>query len=445
VPRRSGLQLGDAYLRWHLLVLLGYAVAGKGFAYLGVGPLYVGDFTLALGLLVAVTTTAAFRIPRSPPVLLLLGLVIWSSMRAVPGLLEHGIDALRDSVIWAYGLFALLLAGIVASKPARLAWLLRQYGRFARTFVIVAPGVWLLVTLCGEALPRVPGTEVSILHAKPNDILVHLAGIGSYQLAGLAPSTIGSLLCLSAGFALTATRTRGGLLAFSLAIGLVAAVRPLRRRLWVAVAGSLIGVSLLLSTDLGISVSNRELSARQLFTNVQSIFAPVHSSNLDGPKAWRLEWWSEIVDYTVFGPYFWLGKGFGINLATADGFDLDRSRRLRSPHNGHLTVLARVGVPGFLLWILTQLAWVREMARQYRMSRRAGERDWSRLFLFLIAYWLAFLANATFDVYLEGPMGGVWFWTVFGVGIAAARIHERQPAILSSRAALPHVEESRYG
>jgi hypothetical protein len=27
--------------------------------------------------------------------------------------------------------------------------------------------------------------------------------------------------------------------------------------------------------------------------------------------------------------------------------------------------------------------------------------------------------NASFDVYLEGPQAGIWFWCVFGFGIAA--------------------------
>jgi O-antigen ligase len=93
-------------------------------------------------------------------------------------------------------------------------------------------------------------------------------------------------------------------------------------------------------------------------------------------------------------------------------------------------MLARAGVPGFVLWVLVQFAWLRQMLRRYRVSRTAGQRRWSQLFLFLIAYWLAFLVNASFDVSLEGPMAGIWFWTLFGVGLAAGRIHHRCPAVL---------------
>jgi hypothetical protein len=33
-------------------------------------------------------------------------------------------------------------------------------------------------------------------------------------------------------------------------------------------------------------------------------------------------------------------------------------------------------------------------------------------------------------VFLEGPVGGIWFWTIFGVGLAAARIHKSHPEAL---------------
>jgi hypothetical protein len=42
-----------------------------------------------------------------------------------------------------------------------------------------------------------------------------------------------------------------------------------------------------------------------------------------------------------------------------------------------------------------------------------------RLNLWLLAYWTAAMVNSTFDVYLEGPQGAIWFWSVFGFGLAA--------------------------
>jgi O-antigen ligase len=100
---------------------------------------------------------------------------------------------------------------------------------------------------------------------------------------------------------------------------------------------------------------------------------------------------------------------------------------LRSPHNAHMTVLARMGAPGFGLWILLQLTWAAGIVRSYLHSRRRSDVRWQGVFFFLGTFWLAFLINASFDVFLEGPMGGIWFWTVFGVGAAAVWIYERAP------------------
>lgn len=430
VPRRRGLSLGRSYLALLSLLLLGYALAGKGIAYLGVGPLYVGEIALALGLGAALVSRAALRVPRSPTLLLLLAFLAWGAARTLLCLPEYGIDALRDAVIWAYGLFALLVAGIVASRPGLLRRLLRSYARFARIFLIAGPVVWLLFSLHGEALPRVFESDVPVIHAKSGDILVHLAGIASYHLTGLGPASVGSVVLLSIGAALTMVRTRGGMLAFLLALATIAVARPRARRLWLGTAGACLAILAILSADLGISVDGREWSARQLLENATSIAGVGRSADLAGTRSWRLDWWSEIVGYTAFGPYFWWGKGFGPNLATSDGFDVDPNRSLRSPHNGHLTILARAGVPGFLLWVLTQISWLREMTRHYRSSRTSGQELWSKLFLFLCAYWVAFVTNAAFDVYLEGPVGGIWFWTLFGVGLAAARIHTRWPELL---------------
>jgi hypothetical protein len=51
--------------------------------------------------------------------------------------------------------------------------------------------------------------------------------------------------------------------------------------------------------------------------------------------------------------------------------------------------------------------------------------------------------NMAFDVYLEGPQGGIWFWSVLGLGVAALTIQDRQrrrePALQTAglRAPLP--------
>ena len=63
--------LSDRYTILLALALLGYAIAGKGFAYLGAPPLFVGEFMLLLGILVFLRTGAWIAVLATPSSLLL--------------------------------------------------------------------------------------------------------------------------------------------------------------------------------------------------------------------------------------------------------------------------------------------------------------------------------------------------------------------------------------
>jgi hypothetical protein len=53
-------------------------------------------------------------------------------------------------------------------------------------------------------------------------------------------------------------------------------------------------------------------------------------------------------------------------------------------------------------------------------------RDWwARVDLWILGCWMAYVVNAAFDVSLEGPQGGIWFWSIVGFGIAALEVQRR--------------------
>src|SRR5262249_28995466 len=121
---------------------------------------------------------------------------------------------------------------------------------------------------------------------------------------------------------------------------------------------------------------------------------------------------------TFSGNYFWTGKGFGINLADDDGFQVEVDRTLRNPHNVHMAILARAGVPGFALWLMLQGWFGVTLFLKCLKDRQLKREGLARVEAWVLLYWLAFLINGTFDVALEGPQGGIWFWSVFGFGLA---------------------------
>ena len=172
----------------------------------------------------------------------------------------------------------------------------------------------------------------------------------------------------------------------------------------------------------------RPATLEQMIENLLSVFGPSSDPGLSGTREFRLAWWGTIVDYTLFGDYFWAGKGFGINLADDDGFQSTADGSLRAPHNSHMTVLARMGVPAFVLWLGLQAAFAVGLLRATLAFRRAGDLQLASIGAWVLVYWFAMAVNTSFDPYLEGPQGGIWFWSVFGLGLVVMRLRRRLTA-----------------
>lgn len=422
------------------VLLAGYAFFGKGFAYLGLAPLYVGELVLALAAATIVVSLGRARLTRLHGLLLIF--MLWGLLRTLPYLSLHGLDALRDAVLWLYALFALAVSFAVSRVD--LERLAARYRKLLPFFIGWVPIAGLLTFALGAAIPHTPGSNVPFVAFKGGDVGVHLAGAAAFLLSGLFvanPSqlrTLGETLLWPgwlAALGIAGAVNRGGLLSASLGVLATIALRPSRRSLrfvWV----SLLVLSLLVLVNPTVSTGRgRELSVRQLANNVLSLAGRSSEGDLNATKEWRLLWWEEIIDYTVKGPYFWTGKGFGINLADDDGFQVEADGSLRSPHNGHLTILARMGVPGLVLWVGFNLAFGLTLLRAARRAHRQGWTFWAAIDIWLLVYWLAMLLNASVDVYLEGPQGGIWFWSIVGFGLAAITIQRQDEVGASDGAA----------
>jgi hypothetical protein len=421
------------------VTLLGYALAGKGFAYVGLPPLFIGEAVLACGLVTFALYGRWLDILRAPSVWLLLALAGWGFLQTYPYLSVYGADALRDAALWGYGAFALLVFSYILAEPTRLAALVRTYRRFPALLLTIVPLVWTITRIYPRpTVPHWPWADVPVIDTKGGDIMVHAAGILAFWVSGLAGRVRPIwVLPLAACVVLVGTYDRSGLLAFLLVFAFCFVLRPRNHLLWRLIGLGFLAIVLLAATGIRVKMPGREreVSFAQLVENVTSPFSSSKAGDLDATKEWRLEWWGDIVDYTINGKYFWNGKGFGISLADDDGYQVEEDQSLRNPHNGHLAMLARAGVPGFGLWVFVQLSWAASVLGAYLRSRRLGQQTWVSLFMVLLAYWLAFMINTSFDVYLEGPMGGIWFWTVYGVGLAAVAVHRRNPDVLQPLAA----------
>ena len=434
---RRVLSAGDHYLVLLGIVLLGYTLMGKGFAYLGFPPLYVGEIAFLSGIVVFLRTGAFVGALATLPSVVLVVTMIWVLARTVPFVSVYGFDALRDSVIILYGGFAFIVIGLVLEDARRINTALRYYGVLLATFPLVPVGFWL-TKYWGDSVPRLYG-PVPIVEMGAAAVGTHLAGAMVFVLIGYRKVSPLWILVWFVTLAMIAATNRGATLAVLVPVTFAMLMLGRLRLLLTTMAVGLTLFGGLLVYESNFTQHNeakesleRPVSAHQILDNVKSVVGQ-SGQQMEGTKQWRLNWWEIIINDTFHGPNFWTGRGFGINLADADGFGGGGNARnplppLRSPHNAHMNLLARAGVPGLVLWALVFTSWFGMLLKATLSARARGHKEWADLFLFILCYVAAILINATFDVTLEGPMQGVWFWCLFGFGIGSVMVYRAQGA-----------------
>jgi hypothetical protein len=421
---------GDRYIQALSCVLLGYAVMGKGFAYFGYPPFFVGELALLAGFVVLLRSGCLVAVFAFGPSLLLAATMGWTLLRTLPFVGTYGFDALRDSVIIMYGGFSFIVAALLIEDCRRINTLVRYYRVFLGIYVPAVPLLFPLGFYFGDDVLKVPGTTVSLIWLGPGEVGTHLAGAAVFTLAGFRKPTPVWTACLLAALVMVSAVSRAAMLAFVVPVVLAAFALGKARMFAVIIPIGLVllATSYVLETSFSSyeearTSTERRVSSVQVVENVASIFGR-SGDQTESTKEWREKWWNIIVDNTVRGPYFWTGRGFGVNLGFEDGFGNPHNERpLRSPHNGHITILARAGIPGAALWGLFLAAWLGALLHATWLARRCGQAEWAGLLLFIACYATSCVINASFDVALEAPMQGIWFWCLIGFGIGTTMIY----------------------
>jgi O-antigen ligase len=415
-------------------LLVGYLLFDQAFAYIHLPgtPLYVGEMVLVVGCLGVLAATGYLRIViRDEPILALLGaFFIWGFIRFLPGLRTYGIDAVRDFALVYYCLFAFFTVALIARSPDRLERWVTSFSRLAPWLLLWLPMGTGLVAVLAVHAPKVPFTTVSILAHKPGNVATAaMIILGSLWLLPSRRSTWSraawSILALLL-MGLAGCQNRGGLLGATAgaAVGLVFMQDRLRlflKAVAVIAAGLVIAAQLSLSVPASAAAGqSRAFSASQLLTNVLSIAGVKTSGNQAGTVAGRDQLWSLISHKQVTDRLLIRGEGFGPNLAADVGIKdaATGTDALRSPHNSHLDILARMGLVGLGLWIALWLGWYWRMA--VGCMRLARRRLYLRRQVAILCLMVttAILVSAFFDPQLEGAQVAAVMWTAFGVGVA---------------------------
>jgi hypothetical protein len=437
VDTSFGQSVDTSYLKTLFFLLWFYAILGRLGAHIGV-PLgggvgiYPGNVLLLVGILLVLFTAEYTYFFHSPVALIWVLFIIWNSAQTLPYISQYGLVALRDGALWGYSFFAFIVASIILAHPKNFVTFFNFYRPFARIYPLLIPFLFVLSYL---AQNDIIGQDYGI-YVKSTEVLAHAIGAFAFVALGFAavPWYWRWVICLDV--CLYGVQGRGGLLGFAMGAIMLAVAIPRTIKQYVLL-GSIFAMIIIFAVVANVRFQTdfaaRTFSTDQLMLNITSIFEQTRDPLVNDTREWRLDWWGRIINYTFYGPYFFAGKGYGINLADDDGFqtfDPNEEYQLRSPHNSHLTFLARSGVPGLALWIALQVSWFWMVFRTLLFMRHTGRRAGEGILGFVLTYWAAYLAAAATDVALEGPLVGIWFWVIFGVGMAMSQLLRRHPDLL---------------
>lgn len=399
--------LKRVYMHFYLVVFALYVYFNRGIAYT-----YLAELTWLIGILMIIRNWKNYIFPWDRKVALLVGFLCISLIYTIIGLTRYpAMDVVRDGFMFNYMMFALLIPVFKDQFEAFQTGIFRIYKWFP--FVVLA-GLLLKTKILNHNSPSIFG-GIPILEYKNGDLAVQLLITALLLITGkirysLRYQFLNAMVVIYLFF-LVATFNRGGMLAFL--VGLLLFLFYSRKNAALANIKSYIKIVLLLLclafplyllTNIKDPVQGRDTGIAQLQKNITSIFVKQEKTPLSGNIIWRLAWWTKIVDYTIAGPYFLTGKGLGINLATADGIKM-QDNSLRSPHNFHLNVLARFGVPITVAWLSFLVLVIRGIRKQ----------DAPLEHILYVAVFVSFMVNASFDVALEGPMAAFPCWTFLGM------------------------------
>ena len=396
----------NIYLKFYLLILTLYVFINKGIAYS-----FLVEILFLFGVLLFILLRKETYLIWDKKVKMLIFFMILSFIYIFVCAFKFPlIQIIRDSFVFQYAWFTLILFLFKDEKIYIWNTIYRIYKWF--------PFVALLNFIFQYFVPSISNIkifgDIPFLLYKNGDMGVHL--LISTILLLIKPERYSSkwrlflLFLIAFNFIVVSAYSRSGMLSFVL--GLISFIfltkdqkikynsRNLLKILpWVM----LVIIPVFLSINVGENFQGRSAGFSQLGQNVTSIIGSADDANLENNEIWRLLWWGKIIEYSFTPEHFFTGKGLGMSLAQTD--DIKSDDDLRSPHNFHLTIMARFGVIVFCIWIYWLILLFKPMINRKLVGKEMA----------ISCILLAFVINSTFDVFLEGPMGAFPFWTFIGL------------------------------
>ena len=399
--------LNRVYIKIYLIVLLLYVFFNKGVAYS-----YLAEILLVSGIFILFINRKKFEIGLDRKQIIVGIFLIISILFILVGVFQYSIfNVLRDSLAFQYAWFAF----IIYFLKNEYDYIWQKIIQIYKWIPLVLFLNFILFYFVFLYLPPINifGNQNIIIY-KNGDKSVHL--LISTILMFLYTDKfskkwlIANTILIVINFLILLAFTRSGSVAYIFALFSFFFFskekilnESLRKLLKFVPIIMVIGMGLFVAIDIQGDAQGRTISLSQITDNFSSIVSTNIDGNLAENKVWRLIWWAKLVNESFTLQHFFVGKGLGMSLAGNDILNTDDN--LRSPHNFHLTILARFGYIVFISWII----WLVSLFKPLFTRKLAGKT------LAITSILLAFVINGSFDVFFEGPMGAFPFWTFVGL------------------------------
>ena len=399
--------LNRVYIKLYFLVLLLYVFFNKGVAYS-----YMAEILLVAGIFILLINRKHFEIGLDRKQIIVSIFVLISFLYILFGVFQYSVlNVLRDSLAFQYAWFAFIIYffkneyDYIWQKIIQIyTWvplvLFLNFILFYFVFLYLPP-----INIFGNQNIIIYKNGDKSVHLLISTVLMFLYS-DQFSRKWLIANTI--LIVIN--FLILLAFTRSGSVAYIFALFSFFFFskekilnESLRRLLKYVPIIMIIGMGLFVALDIQGDAQGRTISLSQITDNFSSIVSTNIDGNLAENKVWRLIWWAKLVNESFTLQHFFVGKGLGMSLAGNDILNTDDN--LRSPHNFHLTILARFGYIVFITWIM----WLVSLFKPLFTRKLAGKN------LAITSILLAFIINGSFDVFFEGPMGAFPFWTFVGL------------------------------
>ena len=397
----------NLYLRAYLLVMTLYVFLNKGVAYT-----YLVEALWLFGILLLFMDRKKVELIWNKTTKLILFFIVICCIYILRGFAKYDmIDLIRDSFIFQYGWFVFIL--FLFKDKIEQVWETLFF--IYKWFPFVALLNFILQYFVPFFETVTPFGGIPILLYKNGDMGVQLLIstlllLYTFEKKPLKWSVLLSLV-IALDFLILASYSRSGIVAFlSSMLCFIYFNKDIQLKSRVRLLLKYLPVILLIVTPIYINIKvtenfqGRSVGFEQIKNNFSSIIGGTTDATSEDNVVWRLVWWAKILDYSFSAPNFFIGKGLGMSLATDDDI-ITLDENLRSPHNFHLNIMARFGVLIFLIWTYFLIQVLKPLFKKQLIARR----------LLIGCILFAFLINASFDVFLEGPMGAFPFWTWVGL------------------------------